>query len=68
MTRPRFPFAITREYLILRRNGEHWGGPYRHKADALRDYGTLMGASLYRRWVIRPVNFRLVESKEWDEA
>ncbi len=64
----RFPVAVTWEYLIIRRNGEHWGGPYRNKTDALRDYGTLKGASLYRRWVIRGGTFRLVESKGWDEA
>ena len=60
---------VTHEYLVVRRNGEHWGvsrtgtGQY-----SLRDYATLRGASLYRRRVIRARNFRLVETKPWDEA
>lgn len=68
MRSPHLPVVVTREYLIVRRNGEQWGGPYRNEADALRDFGTLRGASLYRRWVIRPRNYRLVETKPWDEA
>ena len=67
MRRRQFPVTVTHEYLIVRRNGEHWGGPYRNKTDALRDYGTLKGASLYRRWVIRPRNFRLSDSKGSEE-
>ena len=65
---PQLPLIVTHEYLVVRRNGEHWGGPYRNRADALRDYATLRGASLYRRRVIRARNFRLVETKPWDEA
>lgn len=65
--RVRWPVAFTHEYLIVRRNGED-NGPYRNEVDARRDFGQWRGAALYRRWVIRPVSYRLVESKPWDAA
>lgn len=59
---------VTSEWLIIRRNGEQLGQPYQLEENARRDFGGWRGASLYRRWVLRPRHFRPVEAKDWDEA
>jgi hypothetical protein len=61
------PYVIAAEWVIQRRAGE-LQGPYRNEVDVRRDYDGLKGAALYRRRVIRPRNYRLLEAKEWDEA
>jgi hypothetical protein len=65
--RPRLPCVIAAEWMIQRRAGE-LQGPYRNEEDARRDYDGLKGAALYRRWVLRPRNYRLVQAREWDVA
>ena len=53
------------EYTVVRYNGEHWFGPSPDRQEAYRLFDSMLGASLYRRWVftIRPRNMKLYDAK-----